>query len=75
MRMPAILEPLRHRDFRLLWIGQTSSRLGDSAYAVALPLQVLAIGGGALELGIVFSLSSVSRIALLLVGGSVVDRL
>jgi len=75
MRMPAILEPLRHRDFRLLWIGQTSSRLGDSAYAVALPLQVLAIGGGPLELGIVFSLSSVSRIALLLVGGSVVDRL
>lgn len=75
MRLPAILEPLRHRDFRLLWIGQTSSRLGDSAYFVALPLQVLAIGGSPLQLGIVFSLSAVSRIALLLVGGSVVDRL
>lgn len=75
MSLPAILEPLRHRDFRLLWIGQTFSRLGDSAYAVALPLQVLAIGGGPLELGIAFSLSSVSRIALLLIGGSMVDRL
>ena len=75
MKMPAILEPLRNRDFRLLWIGQTSSRLGDSAYGVALPLQVLAIGGGPLDLGIVFSLSSISRIALLLIGGSVVDRL
>jgi MFS family permease len=75
LRLPAILEPLRHRDFRLLWIGQTSSRLGDSAYSVALPLQVLAIGGNPLQLGIVFSLSAVSRIALLLVGGSVVDRL
>ena len=75
MSLPAILEPLRHRDFRLLWIGQTFSRLGDSAYAVALPLQVLAIGGSPLQLGIVFSLSSVSRIALLLVGGSMVDRL
>jgi DHA3 family tetracycline resistance protein-like MFS transporter len=73
--MPAILEPLRHRDFRLLWIGQTFSRLGDSAYAVALPLQVLAIGGSPLQLGIAFSLSMVSRIALLLVGGSMVDRL
>jgi MFS family permease len=73
--MPAILEPLRHRDFRLLWIGQTFSRLGDSAYAVALPLQVLAIGGTPLQLGIAFSLSSISRIALLLVGGSLVDRL
>jgi MFS family permease len=75
LRLPAILAPLRHRDFRLLWIGQTSSRLGDSAYSVALPLQVLAIGGSPLQLGIVFSLSAVSRIALLLVGGSVVDRL
>lgn len=75
MRTPAILEPLRHRDFRLLWIGQTASRLGDSAYAVALPLQVLAIGGTPLQLGIAFSLSSASRIALLLIGGSLVDRL
>jgi DHA3 family tetracycline resistance protein-like MFS transporter len=75
MSLPAILEPLRHRDFRLLWIGQTFSRLGDFAYTVALPLQVLAIGGTPLELGIVFSLSNISRIALLLVGGSLVDRL
>ena len=75
MRLPAILEPLAHRDFRLLWTGQTSSRLGDSAYAVALPLQVLAIGGSPLQLGIVFSISNISRVALLLVGGSVVDRL
>ena len=55
MSVPAILEPLRHRDFRLLWIGQTFSRLGDSAYAVALPLQVLAIGGSPLQLGIAFA--------------------
>ena len=75
MRLPAVLEPLRHRDFRLLWTGQTSSRLGDSAYAVALPLQVLAIGGSPLQLGIVFSIGSVSRVALLLIGGALVDRL
>jgi MFS family permease len=75
VRLPAILEPLRHRDFRLLWIGQTLSRLGDAAYFIALPLQVLAIGGTPVELGIVFSISAASRVMFLLIGGSVVDRL
>ena len=29
---------LRHRDFRLLWIGETTSSLGSSVTSVALPL-------------------------------------
>ncbi len=32
----------RHRDFRLLWIGQTTSRLGSSVTSVALPLVAVA---------------------------------
>ncbi|MGH3389517.1 MAG: MFS transporter [Actinomadura sp.] len=32
----------RHRDFRLLWIGQTTSRLGTSVTSVALPLVAVA---------------------------------
>ena len=28
MRLPRIVEPLRHRDFRLLWTGQTLTLLG-----------------------------------------------
>jgi hypothetical protein len=31
-----------HRDFRLLWIGQTTSKLGSSVTSVALPLVAVA---------------------------------
>ena len=31
-----ILDALRHRDFRLLFFGQTVSQIGDAAFIVAL---------------------------------------
>ena len=34
-----ILSPLRHRDFRLLWIGMTVSLFGDGMFIVALAWQ------------------------------------
>ncbi len=37
-----LLAPLRHRDFRLLWIGMCVSLLGDGAFLVALAWQVYA---------------------------------
>ena len=30
-----VLRPLQHRDFRLLWIGQTISMIGDGIYVFA----------------------------------------
>lgn len=35
-----LLQPLRHRDFRLLWIGMTVSMIGDGFFLVALAWQV-----------------------------------
>ena len=35
-----ILRPLRIRDFRLLWTGQTVSMIGDGIYVIALAWQV-----------------------------------
>lgn len=74
MRLPRLLEPLRHRDFRLLWAGQTISTLGTGVHAVALPWQVLLLTGSAIQLGIVVAISSLSLLVFLLVGGAVVDR-
>jgi DHA3 family tetracycline resistance protein-like MFS transporter len=31
-----VLRPLQHRDFRLLWLGQTVSFIGDGIYVVAM---------------------------------------
>ena len=75
MRLPVVFMPLRHRNFRLLWIGQTVSILGNFIYGVALPFQILALGGSALELGIGGSIAAVSMLLSLLVAGALVDRL
>lgn len=74
MRLPAVLVPLRHRDFRLLWTGQTVSMLGNFIYGVALPFQILALGGTPLQLGLGASFTSGSALFFLLIGGAVVDR-
>jgi len=50
-----MLTPLLHRDFRLLWIGQTVSNLGNGLYSVALPFQILQLGGTPLQLGTGFT--------------------
>jgi MFS family permease len=70
-----MLEPLRHRDFRLLWIGQSVSMLGNGIYSVALPFQILQLGGTPLQLGTGFTFFSVAQLLTLLFGGALVDRL
>jgi len=70
-----ILQPLRHRDFRLLWIGQSVSQVGNALYYVALPFQILALGGSPLQLGIGFTIFSTAQLLVILFGGAIVDRL
>ena len=74
MRLPRIVEPLRHRDFRLLWTGQTLSLLGSFVSNIAYPFQVLQLGGSALELGIFVSAYTAASLVFLLLGGAVADR-
>ena len=47
-----LLRPLRHRDFRLLWIGQTISAFGNMATFVAVPFQLYHLTGSALQVGL-----------------------
>jgi MFS family permease len=70
-----ILEPLRHRNFRLLWIGQSVSQVGNALYSVALPFQILALGGSPLQLGFGFTVFASAQLAVILFGGAIVDRL
>jgi len=75
MRLPLILEPLRHRDFRLLWTGQTVSSFGNFVYMVAVPFQILALGGSPLQLGLGAAINTGTMLVFLLLGGAIVDRL
>jgi MFS family permease len=74
MRLPRIVEPLRHRDFRLLWTGQTLTLLGTFVSNIAYPFQILELGGSALELGTLVSFYAGSSLVFLLIGGAVADR-
>ena len=67
-------EVLDNRDFRLLWIGEGVSVLGDHFYMIALPWLVLQLTGDSLAMGTVLALSAIPRALLMLVGGALTDR-
>jgi MFS family permease len=70
------LGPLRERDFRLLFIGQTTSRLGSAMAPVALAFAILnTLHGSATDIGIVLAVRQVAVVVLLLFGGVWADRL
>ncbi len=67
---------LRHRDFRLLWIGLTVSAIGTWMQIVAQSLLVLKIThGSAFALGTVSLAQALAFFLFALVGGSVADRI
>lgn len=65
---------LGRRNFRLLWIGEAISLIGDQFYLIALPWLVLQLTGDALAMGLVLALAGVSRAVFMLVGGAITDR-
>jgi MFS family permease len=67
---------LRERRFRLLWIGQTTSTLGDGLVPVALAFAVIGtLDGSATALGVVLAAHMLPLVAFVLVGGVWADRL
>ena len=75
MRQLQSLGALGERPFRLLWLGQTTSRLGDALTGVALAFAVLDVGGSASALGVVLASFVGARAMFILVGGVWADRL
>lgn len=65
---------LRIRNFRMLWIGEGISLLGDQFYMIALPWLVLTLIGNTLAVGTVFATAGIPRSLFMLVGGALTDR-
>jgi MFS family permease len=68
-----LFDALRHRDFRLLWSGQTVSLVGDVAFMVALGWRTFTLAGSS-RLGIVLLCNAAAMLATLLIGGVLADR-
>jgi DHA3 family tetracycline resistance protein-like MFS transporter len=69
-----LISALKFRPFAFLWAGQTTSRLGDSLYRIALAWWVLQKTGSAAEMGAVLVFGSVPMLIFLLIGGVATDR-
>jgi MFS family permease len=69
-----LLQPLRERDFALLWTGMTVSLLGDGIFIVAEAWQVYDIHNDPVALSVVGLAWTGGMTAFLLTGGVVSDR-
>jgi DHA3 family tetracycline resistance protein-like MFS transporter len=78
--MAAVVQRLRAsvlgvRPFRLLFLGQAVSTVGDQIFPVAVTITVLNAGGGLTEVGLVLASRWLAVVLFALVGGVWADRL
>jgi MFS family permease len=70
--IPVVLR--EERQFRLLFLGQALSIVGDRVTQIVLPFAVLSIGGSITDVGIVAAAGTLPFIVLGLIGGVIADR-
>lgn len=68
------LEVLRHRDFRLLFLGQIGSGIGDGLLHTAILLHVFALSGSAKATTVAFVVQTAPSALLSVFSGTLVDR-
>ena len=71
----ALIQPLRQRDFRLVFGGESISLLGDQFHFVALAWLTLQLTGSGVALGTVLMTTAIPRALFMLVGGAMSDRI
>jgi MFS family permease len=75
MRRFTFARALACRSFRLLWLGQTISNLGNNVFSLALAWQVLLMTHSATAMGLILMARLVPNLAFVLIGGVAADRL
>jgi len=75
VRQRAAASVLGFRDFRLLWLGQTISTVGDQIFPIAVAVKVLDAGGNASDLGLVLAARWMALVLFVVLGGVYADRL
>jgi len=75
VRQRAAASVLGYRDFRLLWLGQTISTVGDQIFPIAVAVKVLDAGGTASDLGLVLAARWLALVLFVVLGGVYADRL
>ncbi len=68
------LSPLRHRDFRRLYVSQFISLFGSQMTMITVPFQVYAITGSTFQTGLVSAVELVCLVSSAMWGGALADR-
>src|SRR4029079_15119510 len=72
-RLRVDTRPLKHRDFRNLWIGQAVSTIGGEIGTVAVPYQVYTLTHSTALVGLLGLASLITLLVVPLIGGAVAD--
>lgn len=72
-RLAVDTRPLRHRDFRNLWLGQAVSSVGAAIAQVAVPFQLYSLTHSTLAVGLLGLTALVPLLVVPIVGGAVAD--
>jgi len=70
-----LLSPLRHRDFRLFWIGLLLSSVGSQFTQVAMAWQIYELTNSPLQIGLIGLARAVPQMFILLFGGLLADAM
>jgi MFS family permease len=70
-----LLAPLRHRDYRIFWIGLLLSSVGSQFTTVAIAWQIYELTNSPLQLGLMGLARGVPQVVMLLFGGLLADAL
>lgn len=68
------LTALRHRDFRLIWVGQLVSTIGDQMQIVAIAWHLFILTDSTFTVGLASLIGLIPFLVLSLAGGAVADR-
>ena len=69
-----LFSPLRHRDFRVLWVGMAVSLVGDGIFIVAVAWEAYSLWNSPYALALVGIGGTIPTVLFLLPGGVVSDR-
>lgn len=70
-----LFSPLRHRDFRLFWIGLLLSSVGSQFTTVAMAWQIYELTNSPLQIGMIGLVRAVPQMVILLFGGLLADAI
>src|SRR5215510_15937657 len=67
--------PLRHRDFRVFWVGLLLSSMGSQFTQVAMAWQIYELTNSPLQIGLIGLVRALPQVAMLLFGGLLADAM